>query len=87
MFWPGGVQQIPYAQWTGELPGIAVGELVADRPVSIEGLQSDVVADEVVVGWSVSVDGLSSDVGWGVSAITTVDDFRDQTEYSKLPIL
>ena len=48
---------------TGEWPGVAVGELVAGRSVSVEGVRSDVVAGDVVVGWPVSVQELASDVG------------------------
>ena len=57
---------------------------VANRSVAVEGLRSDVVAGEVVVSWSVSVEGLPSGIGRGISAGTTVDDDRDQTEDSKL---
>ena len=66
------------------LTSVAIGELVAGCPVSVEGLQPDVVAGEVVVGCPVSVEGLPSDVGWGMSAVTTVDDDRDQTKYLRL---
>ena len=73
-----------YMWYTEELSDVTDRKLVVSRPVSVEGLRSDVVPGEVVVGWSVSVEGLPSDVGWWMSAVTTVDDDRDQTEYPKL---
>ena len=85
MFWSGGVWQGPY--WTSGLPGVVVGELVASRSVSVEELRSDVVVGEVVVGWPVSVEALHSGVGQCMSVVTTMDDDRVQTDYSKLPIL
>ena len=33
---------VTHARWTGGLPGVAVGEPVVGRPVSVEGLRSDV---------------------------------------------
>ena len=62
--------------WADGSPSASVNEL-AGRSVSV-------VADEVVVGWPVSVEGLPSDVGCSISTVATVDDDRDQTEYSKL---
>ena len=50
--------------WTGELHGVAVGELV--------------------VGWRVSVEEPPSGVGWGISAVTTVEiklNTRLKTDY------
>ena len=46
----------------GGLSGVAIGELIAGRPVSVEGQRSDIVADEVIVGQPVSIEGLPSDV-------------------------
>ena len=57
---PGDVRQ---GSWIGRPPCIAVGELVADRSVSVEELESDVATGEDVIRWPVSVEGLPSNVG------------------------
>ena len=59
---------------------------VAGWPVSVEELRSDVAVGELVTGRPVSVEGLPFDVGWGMFAVTMVNDDRDQIEYLKLKI-